>query len=66
MIENKNVEENVQNETTDNQDLNKNPNPNLNTDTNPNTEGEQDQNSNIMARLGSLRRLSSLFRGGTI
>ena len=39
---NTNVEENVQNETTDKQEPNTN--PNLNTDTNPNMEGEQDRN----------------------
>ena len=37
-----------------------NPQPNPN----PNPEGEQDQNSQIIARLASLRRLSSSIRGG--
>ena len=60
LTENKNVEENVKNETTDNQELNTNVNQNLNTDTNPNTEGEQDQNSQILTCLGALRHLSSL------
>ena len=31
---------------------------------NPNLEGEQDRNSQIIARLTSLRRLSSSIRGG--
>ena len=66
LTENTNVEENMQNETSDNQTPNTNPNPNLNTDTSPNTEGEQDQNSEILARLGALRCLSSLFRRGSI
>ena len=51
-----NVQDNVQNEP--------NPNTNPNMDTNPNTEGEQDQNSQILARMGTLRRLGSSFRGG--
>ena len=54
----------MQNEPTNNQEPNPNTNPN--TDTNPNTEEGQDHNSNILAHLGSLMRLSSLFRGGTI
>ena len=41
-----------------------NPNTKPNTNTNPNTEGQQDRNSQIMARLGALRRLSSSIRGG--
>ena len=52
LTDNKNVQDTVQNE------------PNPNTDMNPNTEGEQDRNSQILARLGALRRLSSSFRGG--
>ena len=56
LTENKNVEDNVENEPNNNQE----PNPN----TNQNMEGEQDWNSEIMARLGALRCLSALFRGG--
>ena len=52
----------MQNEPNNNQEPK--PNKNLNKSTNPNMEGEQDWNSEIMARLGALRCLSSLFRGG--
>ena len=48
----------MQNEPTNNKELNPN------TRTNPNMEREQDKNSEIMAHLGALRCLSSLFRGG--
>ena len=41
-----------------------NPQPNPNMNPNPNLEGEQDRNSQIIARLASLRRLSSSIRGG--
>ena len=50
------MEENVQNEPNINEE------PNINQ--NPNNEEEQDRNSEILIRLGELRRLSSLFRGG--
>ena len=61
----------MQNETNTNMNpsmdtnLNTNPNPNTNPnqDTNPNMEGEQDRNSQILAHLGALRCLRSLFRG---
>ena len=41
-----------------------NPEPNPNMNPNPNPEGEQDRNSHIIARLASLRCLSSSIRGG--
>ena len=70
LTDNWNVQDTVQNEpkpnTNPNMDRNPNMNPNPNPDTNPNTEGEQDRNSQILARLGELRRLSSYFRGGII
>lgn len=49
-------EENVQKETNDN--------PNTNPNTNASPEEEQNRNSEILARLGALRCLSALFRGG--
>ena len=57
LTDNKNLEENVQNQTTNNP--NPNPNPNLEP-----IEEEHDRNPKIIARLGALRRLSSVFRGG--
>ena len=54
----------MQTEPTNNQEPNINSNTNPNTDTNPNMEGEQDQTSDILACLGALRCLNSLFRGG--
>ena len=53
LTNNTNLEGNVQNKTTNN------PNPN----TEP-MEEEHDRNFEILAHLGALRRLSSLFRGG--
>ena len=38
--------------------------PTNNQEPNPKMEGEQDRDSKILARLGALRRISSLFRGG--
>ena len=40
------------------------PNPQPNPNPNPNPEGVQDRNAQIIARLASLRRLSSSIRGG--
>ena len=48
----------MQNEPNPNTDMNPNK------DTKPNMEGGQDSNSQILARLGALRRLSSSIRGG--
>ena len=48
----------MENEPTNNQE------PNPNTNPNPNPEGEEDRNSQILACLGTLRSLSSSFRGG--
>ena len=45
----------MENKPTNNQE----PKPN----TNPNMEGEQHRNSDILARLGALRCLSSMFQG---
>ena len=58
IIDNTNVEQNVQNEPNYNQHPNINPNPNH--------EEEPDRNLEILIRLGELRHLSSMFRGGTI
>ena len=57
LTNNTNLEENVQNQTTNNP----NPNPNPNTEL---MEEEHIRNSKILARLGALRCLSSLYRGG--
>ena len=54
---NTNLEENVQNQTTNNP----NPNPNPNTE---HMEEEHDRNTRILARFGALRCLSSIFRAG--
>ena len=46
---------------------NTNPNTNPNPDTQPpeqNMDEGNDRNTEILARLGALRRLSSIFRGG--
>ena len=55
LTDNTNPKANVQNQTTNN------PNPNPNTE---HMEEEHDRNSKILARLGALKRLSSIFRGG--
>ena len=52
----------MENQPSNNPEPNPNMNPNINP--NPNPEGEQDQNSQILARLVSLRCLSSSIRGG--
>ena len=41
-----------------------NPEPNPNMNPNPNPKGEEDRNAQILARLVSLRCLSSSIRGG--
>ena len=51
------VEENVQNKTTNN------PNPNPNRNPEP-MEEEHNRNVKIVARMGAMRHLISLFRGG--
>ena len=56
LTDNTNLKENVQNQTTNNQ----NPNPIPNTET---MKEEHDRNSEILAHLGALRRLSSILRG---
>ena len=56
LTNNRNEQDNVECEPTNNPE----PNPNIN----PNSEGEQDQNSQIIVRLASLRRLSSSIKGG--
>ena len=49
--------DNTNNQTTNNPNPNSNPN-------NEHMEEEHDRNSEILARLGALRHLSSIFRGG--
>ena len=53
LTNNINEQDNVEDEPTNNPE----PNPN------PNSEGEEDRNSQILARLASLRHLSSSIRG---
>ena len=50
-------------DNTNNTNLNTNPNPNTQTPEQNMDEGN-DRNTEILAQLGALRRLSSIFRGG--
>ena len=58
LTDNKNEQDIVENEPTNNLE------PNLSINPNQNPEEEEDRNSQILARLASLRRLRSSIRGG--
>ena len=57
LTDNTNLEENVENQTTNNPNPNQNPKPEQ-------MEEEHNRNVKIVARMGAMRHLISLFRGG--